>query len=176
MDRTGATPKKLALVAVLAMVLAGVIWHQVFGAHQEEVAAKPQRPAASTPNLKDTSKKSPPKVDEQSPSASDHIVTAPEWQEMPLRDVLAHDPFQPPQWFVLANQPIAERESSATAENTEKLLEQLKQKSMNIVVISGTTKIATIGGNEVRVGDLIEGFRVTDITTEGITLSEMKLQ
>ena len=41
------------------------------------------------------------------------------------------------------------------------------------MVISGEDRIATIGELSFRVGDTIEGFQVTEITTDGIVLTEL---
>ena len=52
-----------------------------------------------------------------------------------------------------------------------KVLEELKKQHSKIIVISHEDRIATIGELSFRVGDMIEGFQVTAITTDGIVLT-----
>jgi hypothetical protein len=53
------------------------------------------------------------------------------------------------------------------------VLEELKNQPAKMIMITSDDRVATIGEQSFRVGDTIEGFQVTAITTEGIELTEI---
>lgn len=190
MKRIGATPGKLALVGVLAVVLATVVVGQL---PDSSVAATPAAAGLRT-TLPDSS--NPPKIanQQQTTSSQSKLHTKPSittrnakkktsepptWPDLSLETVVAFDPFAAPPWLNDARAaaqagPADERFLSEAARRAQKeaVLKKLQEQGTTIVVISSDDKRATIGKQTVRVGDHLEGFVITDITKQGIELSE----
>lgn len=156
--RSGATPRKLAMVGVLTLALIAVIWHNAAGS-AEPVAE--QAVQAPTPQAK-----------VEAAPAPKPVVTIPvrKWPEISLDKAVKNDPFAMPSWYLMAQ--AEEGSAGASLARSAQVLEELKKKQTKIVVISHEDRIATIGDQSFRVGDMIEGFQVTEITTEGIVLTE----
>lgn len=183
MKKSGATPGKLALVAVLAVVLVGVLTVQVQNmatpvATAERRAAPRQRPAAGPPKSQAAARA---KADAAAMPFDE--ATAP-WPDLSLEEVIAHDPFAVPAWIKpppetpdLVETPDQKQQRQfAQQQQQEKAaaLAKLRQQGTRIVVLTDGDKVARIGEHSVRIGDTIEGFRITDITTAGVVLSPEK--
>jgi hypothetical protein len=163
--RSGATPGKLAAVGVLGVMFVAVLWHNL--APSRPTAAKNPRPHASPAKAE---KQPAPAVAGNQPKLEKKAPR--KWPKLSLDDVVKHDPFAMPMWYLTAR---AEEEGtvvSALARSAQ-VLEELKKQQTRIVVISGEERIATIGDLSFRVGDMIEGFQVTAITTDGVVLTEV---
>ncbi|MCG8450838.1 MAG: hypothetical protein MI725_14820 [Pirellulales bacterium] len=171
MQKLGVTPAKLALVGVLGVVLLAVVVPQLrsesplvttadSSSQQKDRKARLTRLKENNkqPSSERTTEDRPPQV----------------WPVIPLGQVVEYDPLAKPMWFVNArNATEKEREIAATNENL-KTLEELEKQGASIVVISNRDSAATIGEQQVRVGDRIKGFEVSDITTEGVVLIELR--
>jgi hypothetical protein len=156
--RFGATPAKLALVAVLAVVQLAVIVRAVW--HRSEVVAIAAPSAESTPATTSTPA--------ATPGPTNEARDATRWPVASLEEALAFDPFQKPQWLM----EITAATESAIA-NPSESLQQLKQEGASIVVLSDDGKAATIGDQQFRIGDVIDGYQVTDITIHGVEFTRL---
>ena len=166
-DRIGATRGKLALVGVLAVVLVVVIVVQLRGSGgiQSSPAAtsvsthEEQTVVAALSATKSSSKQNP----------------AREWPELTMDAIARFDPLMAPAWYVAATRPVQpdEQDDSVAEETAENQgLKNLLQTGASIVLISDEQRVATIGEQQVRIGDQIEGYEVSDITEQGIVLTK----
>ncbi|MCA9230680.1 MAG: hypothetical protein KDA57_08510 [Planctomycetales bacterium] len=184
MQRTGATPAKLALVAVLAIVLVTVIVVQL---PENQPALEPAQAhstaSANQPNQQINGKPIQEKPNQElSKDPDTKRPTGPrEWPELSIDGAIAFDPLAAPEWLVAAMEAnddsgVRNRfvsEVQRQARNAE-VLAQLREQGTSIVVITNTgEKRATIGEQSLRIGDQIEGFQITDITKQGVVLSEV---
>jgi hypothetical protein len=159
-DKVGATPAKLALIGVLALVLAAVIvsnWPE---------SAPPAMAAASaaTPEVAVAAPES--TAAEQASSPFGQFADDADWPERPIKEVIAHDPFAVAAWAI---PPEGLGEDKKT---TEKRIQELLHAESAIIFMSGDKRVARIGGQEFQVGDVIGGFKISDISSRGVVLSE----
>ena len=165
-----ATPGKLALIAVLAVVLVVVLAVQFGGS----LGAGPPRDADRD---RESHRPGPPgqlAVQAAQPSrdaGKGHDASRP-WPKLELAEVSAHDPFavrtpvaKPPE------PPATTAESEADRTQQDQLLEQLREQGVQ-AVIGGSRhgNAAVIGSQIVRVGDVLDGFRVVGIEADGVVL------
>ena len=159
-DTIGATPGKLALIAILAVVLGIVMVNNFRGG-----SATASAPRDKTENdVADVDKNSTPTKE-----MSDTEESARPWPQVSVEIAKANDPFRKPAWMAKPSIEDVAVDQRADPE----ALTQLQEQGASIVVISGGTKTATIGERQVRVGDVIDGYRITDITTRGVVLQEI---
>ena len=157
--RSGATPRKLAMVGVLTLALIAVIWHNASGSAQP-VAKKVRQAPTSEAKI------------EAAPAPKPIVTIAVrKWPEISLDKAVKNDPFAMPSWYLMAQ--AEEGTPGASLARSAQVLEELRKQQTKIIVISHEDRIATIGEQSFRVGDMIEGFQVTEITTEGIVLTEI---
>ncbi len=188
MEKAGATKGKLALVAVLAVVLVIVVAGQLGGG---STTADVKRPGATSESPATPGRVAVVQPSQESSPASAVANDAPAWPDLSLEDIVRHDPLAVPAWFqtvVPDNDPTEaeerafaeERLAAAAAAEAERqqrnaiVLEELRQQGAQIVVLAGNDKVAAIGERWVRVGDRIEQFEITDITRGGVVLSEIR--
>lgn len=158
--KSGATPRKLAMVCVLTLTLIAVIWHNASGSAQP--VAKRIRQSA-IPRVKS----------DVAPAPKPMVKIANrKWPEISLAKAVKNDPFAMPAWYLMAQ--AEEGTVGASLARSAQVLDELKKQQTKIIVISNEDRIATIGEQSFRVGDMIEGFQVTEITTDGIVLTETK--
>jgi hypothetical protein len=161
------------LVGVLSLVLGVVVFQQLPSSrpqsepHNEssspavvsrERPTRRQRGSAQAASQTASSTKEQEKTDQPQP-------TVPRWPESPLPETLANNPFRLPAW-------AADNESLAGGEGPSELL-PLQEQGASIVVIGNEVKSATVGDQTYHVGDVLEGYRITDITTQGILLDRL---
>ena len=164
--KVGATPGKLALIGILAVVMVSVIasnWPSAAAPLEDETAlaaapSGPVPPAASqtTTDTPDASPASP-----FGEFAEDH-----HWPELPLKEVTEFDPFAVSKW---AAPPTSV--DGGPAYNQEQINELLAAENA-IIFVSGDNRIARIGEQEFHVGDVLGRFKITDISSKGVVLSE----
>ena len=186
--RTGATPGKLALVAVLAVVLVVVLIVQFSGGEQPPAAGRTAdkgdgaSPARSRrpPSEHSPARNSPAK---EQPSPPRPRRLGKPWPRIPAEEAKQYDPFAVTELFVRFLAPAPKNPETAAAKSQAEL-EQLQQWNKQLqdalakIKLQGVTAIlenengaaAAIGDEVVRVGDIVVGFRVIEITKEGITL------
>ena len=158
--RSGATPRKLAMVGLLTLALIAVIWHNASGFARPVAKKARQAPI--------------PQAKVEAASTPKPIVTIPvrKWPKISLDKAVKNDPFAMPSWYLMAQ--AEEGTVGASLARSAQVLEELKKQQTKIIVISNEDRIATIGEQSFRVGDMIEGFQVTEITTDGIVLTETR--
>jgi hypothetical protein len=174
---------------VLAIVLGTVVVRQLPDSSTAPTLAREQTPSSRSASSRRPSANplsapqntSPTNDSEQSSDATQEKQIAKSWPKLSLDKILAHDPLAAPDWLLAAKSdaPTVDDEgrllaqSKSRARNAE-VLEQLREEGTKVVVISGGEKRAIIGDQTVRIGDLIEGFQITDITRQGVVLTEVE--
>ncbi|MCH2114019.1 MAG: hypothetical protein MK171_03785 [Pirellulales bacterium] len=167
--KNGATPAKLALVGVLGVVFLAVVVPQMRG--------KPSGMApADSPRTKKVKGKE--QVGQQSEAGvrleADASPNLREWSKILLEQVVSYDPLAAPDWYVKAAAvPEAAQLKDDRDEANALALAELEKQGASIVVIANQQRMATIGTQRVKVGDLIKGYQVSSITTEGIVLTDI---
>ena len=160
LERMGATPGKLALIGLLSTVLVAVIVKQLPKGETESLHTSS---TAIPQQLAQTAEADPKDVN----SKPDHLREKTTWPVVKLSEALACDPFEPPTWAV------QEQRIDTTESGQHGVLADLQKKGASIVVISAGRKSAKIGPQRIHVGDILEGYQVTDITTQGILLDKL---
>ena len=176
-DKLGVTPGKLALIAGLAIVLLIVIVAPLSSsdsaASGEKISARPKPRGVGDPAA-------------SSMATSKHSV----WPILTREDVQQHNPFHvsallaPAPTSTEAEQAsalptadvdlVSQSEAEDAAREREELLEELRGDGVNLIVLSEDGQVAKIGERRIRVGDIIRGFRVVEIASDGIELVEHK--
>jgi hypothetical protein len=165
-NKLGATPGKLALIAVLALVLVGVIasnWPTAPEAPAEELQATrrlPTRPAAAANGQPNSNEPATPAGPFGEFAEDGH------WPELPLRQVTSFDPLATAAWA---------KPAEATAEatvRTETQVNELLAAKEAIIFVSGDKQIARIGDKEFQVGDRLGRYLISEISPRGVVLSE----
>ena len=164
-NRFGLTPAKLALVAVLALVQVVVIVRAVRHRWASVAEAAPVQASRMAPMAVRPRPAPQPTASPASPAA---VVHRRSWPKVSLEEALEFDPFEKPGW--LATAIVA---ADRVAGQQSEMLEQLKQQGASIVVVSGDAKAATIGDQQFRIGDVIDGYQVTDITVRGVEFTKV---
>ena len=190
MEKAGATRGKLALIAVLAVVLVGVVGFQVANFRQSASPTQAATPTKTRASRRPLTSKSPGNSADTASAPqqqSDSPAAAPkEWPRLTLEEIVAHDPLAPPPWYVTpvvhavavaeddpADQEAALAEQAARRRHRIATLEQLREEGARVVVLTGADQVAAIGEQKVRIGDTIDGFQIIDITERGIVLAEI---
>ena len=179
-EKTGATPGKLVLVAVLAVVFVVVVVSRL-----KEFFPNSQQQPTETAQLNDPPRaaetKSKSKTTNTNKATEDTSTEKIErtWPVLSMEKILAHDPLAEPDWLTKARHtapPIDEATRQAVRtekkQKQQELLKQLREKGAQAIVLSGNEKRAAIGKQSVRVGETIAGLKITDITRKGIVLTE----
>mgnify|MGYP007059381861 CR=1 FL=1 len=165
LQKSGATPGKLALVGCLAVCLVFVLCNQQY----DDVS--------QTTLLNDS-----PHVEADQPTTSDETASIAaksqavqtqekkeqQWPNLVLEEVIANDPFAMPNWFHAAL--VSKPTDSTVPVMQADQFEPLSNERTKIVVISNNNRVATIGKDNYRVGDTIEGFQITEIDLNGVVI------
>ena len=163
-NKLGATPGKLALIAVLALVLVGVIaanWPSA----PEAPADEPQT-ARRLPKAPATANTGQPNQGSTPANPFGEFADDGHWPELPLREITSFDPLATAAWA---------RPPEETAEGnirTETQLNELLVAKEAIIFVSGDKRIARIGDKEFQVGDRLGRYQISDISPRGVELSE----
>lgn len=175
--KAGATPGKLALVGVLALVLVGVVWKNFFAGGGEKLTPRVEkaspRVTAARP-LATTSKGSAAAANSAKGAAAASGEANPfgdfavdrNWPQPALSEVTKYDPFAAGSWAG------AQPESPEDEALTEKRINELMTSKDAIIFMSGGTRVARIGKQEFRVGDTLGRYKISEITSQGVVLSE----
>lgn len=176
-ERIGATRGKLALVGVLAVVLVVVIVIQLPGT--SNIDDVPTAPISEMPGWEgdvNTNAASVPSVTPTPP-----VEKPPrKWPELSMEVIVACDPLAAPPWYLDAIALDQSKEQSdgksASAEGVadSPALADLQEAGATIVLIADGERIATIGERQIRIGDRIDGYQVSDITDQGVILTKSK--
>jgi hypothetical protein len=167
--KVGATPGKLALIGVLAVVLVGVI-----ASNWPSADAPPVDAAAVSANP--TSVTAPPPPTKGATDTKETGSTSPfgefaedrHWPEFPVQEAAAFDPFEISKWAA----PPASVDGGP-AYNQEQFNELLAAENA-IIFVAGDKRIARIGDQEFQIGDVFGRFKITEISSKGVVLSEVQ--
>lgn len=162
-SQLGATPGKLALVGVLAVVMIAVVASNWTGAptppaEPPAVAAAPLSESLPTPATPPTAPAGP----------FGEFAQDAHWPETPVQEVTEFDPFAPAKWAVV---PAATGEAAA---HDEEQINELLAAENAIIFVAGNKRLARIGEHDYQIGDVIGRFQISDISAQGVTLSEAK--
>jgi hypothetical protein len=164
-NKLGATPGKLALIAVLALMLIGVVaanWPSAPGAPNDEAETKTARRVPT--NLVSTSGQQTPPATPAGPFGE--FAEDGHWPELPLRQVTSLDPLATAAW---AKPP---EQSAEGAVRTETQINELLAAKEAIIFVSGDKRIARIGDRQFQVGDRLGRYLISEISPRGVVLSE----
>jgi hypothetical protein len=174
MQRAGVTPGKMVLVAVLAVVLVTVIVLQLGGS-----TAEPVKPRASAKKTKAGAKQRAADTKARTVTAKNAdrkpAVRQTPWPRVPLDETIRHDPLAVPRWLAPPTPTVADsadspEPSQETQSQRHMAWERLRGQGVAVVLITRDGPVATVGDRQVRVGDLIDGFRVEKIDGQGLLL------
>lgn len=180
LKKLGVTRGKAILIGVLAVILGMVLVSQTLtpGTAEKGPATRGRKPRAA---MGRAAKSAPTRNDStvnRRPSNALPGGTA-DW---PIRNavlVSAHDPFLKPAWADETAPPPRAVVSQSTldanvAEKKREVLDSLRRRGVQLVMSDGNQKIAIIDGRPFRVGDELDGFRISDISDQGVTLFEQE--
>jgi hypothetical protein len=190
-QQAGATPGKLVLIGVLAVVFAGVLYRQ-FGSSQADApqaaatADAPTRRAPDIAQIKARAGKDQKAADSGFGKKTDVIV---HWPIPEIATVTQYDPFGLPARFpqpkvataegAAGGDDVAKSEDAAakTASADKQLedyrakLEELRHKGVQVIIKQHDEYAAMIGNQTYRVGDEIDGFKVVAIDVDGVHIA-----
>jgi hypothetical protein len=196
LQQAGLTRGKAVLIAVLAVVLAGVVYLQ-YGRSGPGESDPPQ--SSSRPPLPARTPRGTPLaaavVEEQGEARLDIAMAEfdeARWQPPELAEVIAYDPFALPPEFpqppraVLDPELAAGGDDSTAAVNAQQLadaveqmqqrLAELQQRGVHVIVNVRDEYVAMIGDRTIRVGDEINGFIVTAIEPDGVRVERKAVE
>ncbi|MEX2317155.1 MAG: hypothetical protein WD669_08385 [Pirellulales bacterium] len=196
----GASPKKLVLIGVLAVVLIAVLYVQFVGSSKSEApeitasAAPAQRPSLAAANSTATGAKAVTPLGDAGEWLLEPI-DRPQWKSPELARVIRYDPFALPAAFpqpvgvaggpgtgtmlpdgviVAADTEMTEEERSQSVKEIQTKLAELKERGVRVIIKARKEAVAVIGDRTVHVGDDLEGFTVKAIQSDGVVV-ERKL-
>ncbi len=169
-DRVGATRGKLALVGVLAAALVCVLAVNFGGQGDGDDASQAAEAAApATGELA---------VDELAASATEpganpfgKFAQDDDWPKPALDKLVGFDPMAAPAWIA----PVERAAIAETGEAGATSLEELRNAASAIIFIADGQRVARIGTQDYHVGDFVGPYRITEISSAGIVLSESTL-
>lgn len=182
-SKTGASPRQLALVAVLAVIFVIVLIVQ-FGGSSDARETPKSEGAADRPSQTAGAEEGPAAASAQESAAPPQPADQ-EWPILQPDDVLRYDPFATPAAFALPNeagQPTPDLPPGAQAlsqqaqaalkkAEQERTLTRLRQEGVKTIVGSRDQgRVAVIGTRTIHVGDLVDGFRVIAIEPDGVVV------
>lgn len=191
-QRLGASPGKLALIGVLAMVLVAVIYVQ-FRPSSGGQTAPPAGAAPRTrrPPLRPTTAAA---AAANTPAGATsqwfiESVDRKEWTSPEVAQVIRYDPFALPASFPqpatqallpddavdVADAGLEEERRSQAVQQIQQKLAELQRRGVRVIIDGRKETAAMIGDDTIRVGDIIDGFTVTAIDADGVYV-ERKLE
>jgi hypothetical protein len=181
-SKIGASPVKLALAAVLTVVFIAVLIVQ-FGGISNTRSTGRERGKGKDP----TGSAQPTGAGQPAPSPpqpSRTLRTTQAWPILDIERVLEYDPFALPAPLSRQQEVVSKREGQREAEalelelarrraEQEQSLAQLQEAGVR-AILGGAQgeKVALVGSRVVRVGDELDGFRVSAIQPDGLTLQQ----
>ncbi len=190
----GLTRGKAALIGVLAIALAGVVYVQYGSSSAEDASTLAESTAPGSPVPRKTVGEPASPIAKQEQSNEDVQATLAafdqtRWKSPDLSAVIAYDPFALPATFPRQQQgatetgdgdgasdiAVAEENARRLAEAVERLqhdLEALKQRGVHVIMGGRDQYVAVIGDRTLHVGDEINGFIVTAIDPDGVSVEK----
>lgn len=169
-SKVGATPGKLVLMGVLAVVFVVVLIVQFGGDSSAEPSAA--LGSETSPPLQN------PVVTERRPTAKPDEAPTP-WPVLQCAEVIGYDPFSTPSTLAddsASSQDIAHNSPDADRKaRQEQTLKELQSQGVKAVYGGGPQgMIAVVGSETVRIGQKLGGFRVVAIGPNGISLEPIE--
>lgn len=178
------SPTKLAIIAVLGLILVGVMIFQFKKSATTGKRRKTENAAVDSSSESDKAKS--PKTMNKAQS-NQNGPSARAWPKLLMADVSDYDPFTVP--AALVEEPIvavddeengstdeanAEREKEIARRQAERdrILAKLQEQGVTAVFRTSHGATATIGSRIVHEGDVLDGFRVIEIRPEGVVLED----
>jgi len=182
--QTGHSLWKIALAVALTLTFVVVLIVQFGGGSCDKKSCRPQN--TETDRAKTSRRK---KIDDVAGESLAEVQaveqSTPCWPTLDPTDVLRHDPFTVPATFSRglaseATTPESGKDSSRRREELmrkraqrEQALAKLRQEGIKAVLGGNANEnVAVIGSRIVRVGDELDGFRITAIETDGVVLEQ----
>jgi len=176
LSKIGASPGKLALIAVLAVVLIVVLFVQFGGGFgtKQSLNREPDGESHRSEPDGETGAQS----DRPSRARGTSRDSLSPWPKLDLADVLDYNPFavrapvsEP------SDSPATTVESDAGRAEQERLLQQLQQEGVQAVIGSAVKgNAAVIGSRTVRVGDVLGQLRVVAVESDGVVLEPQTIE
>jgi hypothetical protein len=181
------TPRQLLLIGVLGVILAAVLIAEFGGASGAPEGASPGQPGppASASGASAADARPGPAASPTAPAPAAAAAPAPSaaenaapraWPKLDGEAAAGYDPFAMP--APLALRLAADQEGKrvakparATQRKAEEALASLRSKGTMAVLRNERGAVAVIGNRVVRVGDVIEGYRVVSIDAGGVLLA-----
>jgi len=180
--RPMATPRQLLLIGVLGVILAAVLIAEFGGASGAPEGGCPSQPglAAPVPGVTAAEPRPGPAASAPPPLAAAAPAAAsappPAWPKLDPEAAAAYDPFAMP--APLALRLAAAQEGKGVAKpkqdarrKADEALASLQSKGTSAVLRGQRGAVAVVGNRVVRVGDVIEGYRVVSIDAGGVLLA-----
>lgn len=168
-NKGGVTRSQLALIGVLVVVLVGVIVVQLPDASAPPLAsAKGDSTQLSVQSIFGSTNQEEEEAQEQR--------AARKWPKFSSQQLGRLDPLSTPDWYKSILEVVEKKQDSEkvteVAHDIE--LKEMQDTGTAIVLIAGPQRIAKVGDSRVRVGDKIDGYEVSNITSEGVILTKSK--
>ncbi|MFV2066245.1 MAG: hypothetical protein ACC645_04645 [Pirellulales bacterium] len=174
---SGITPGKIGLIVVLAVVLLAVLGAPFLRGGSAPTPLKLEELLA-----KRRSSSEHPKGDTGSASGAGSALdrNPRRWVTISRDEAQRHDPFSLPEGLGLIDSDeeslgvATSQEDSETIRRLEqdRLLAAMQSQGVGMIMSTPEGMMATIGSTTIRVGDLIRGLRVAEITPAGVVLVE----
>ena len=172
-NKSGVTRPQLALIGVLTAVLAIVIVVQL-----PDAPATSPPGAASEPSNEGESDTETNENEIKNASAEEGAEqrSQREWPRYTRAQLVRLDPLSTPDWYNSILEVVEKTDNSNVVTETahDLQLEELQETGTGIVVIAGSERIAKVGDTHIRVGDKIDGYEVSNITSQGVILTKSK--
>jgi hypothetical protein len=189
LEKSGLTRGKAVLIGALSVVLAGVLYKQFGGTDDGGgLPASTAELASSSAVDRVTTESTAPAgmvsaQQENGVKESVMVVDESRWAAPELSEVVGYDPFALPSSFPqpvattidprLAEAGVTEPDPNELAEALERLqtqLKELQERGVHVIVKQRDEYVAMIGDRTLHVGDEINGFTVTAIGPNGVSV------
>lgn len=177
--KAGLSPAKLGLIIVLSLVLLAVIGSQMFGGNKPARSAAQRRPR----HTENASVDSAPPAQTASPAPASG--SEPAWPLFTVQQAAAYNPFalpqslQPPLPSPATALESVEPATSLRAPDVREmrrrqaeLMATFREQGVDMILTTPEGVVARIGQHSLRVGDVVEGLRVSEINAGGIVFVE----
>jgi len=178
------TPRQLLLIAVLGVILAVVLIVQFGGASGGPDGSQPvSRPQAAPSGPAQAPEKQPAAGTQAAGPLSPGAKTRqdsrrppkPRWPKLSGQAAGQYDPFAMPEPLARQAKALAQKDARGKGgphnPATDPALAALRRKGTDAILRDGKGTVAVIDKNVVRVGDVIQGYRVVSIDDDGVLLT-----
>ena len=101
---------------------------------------------------------------------------AKKWPEIDLDTVLEHDPFYSQRLVASDSKEVEQADSAAKREQEMAELAFLRQKGVAMILQNNAGVVAAVGDRTLKIGDVIDGYRVVEIGSDGVVLEPMNAE